>query len=350
MSETAGLLEGALPPNENTALFGHEDAGAFLAQAYRNGRIHHAVLLEGAEGIGKATLAFRFANQILRFPRHTDAPGELAAPDPASPAYRQIVSGASHDLLHLTRPSDAASGRLKSAITVEEVRRASRFLAQTSGSGNWRIVIVDPADDLNRAAANAILKILEEPPRNALFLVVSHAPGRLLPTIRSRCLPLRLEPLGEEALRAALAHLGFAAGGNDDIEAVIARAGGSVARALMMLRYGGLDIAAGFEAIVEKRGAGRGKGASREDMHRLADTLSARDRETAYAFFRSEVVEWIEKRAREAAGRGRIREAAGLAALVSQLGERWREADAYNLDRKQTILSTFTSLFAALPE
>lgn len=103
---------------------------------------------------------------------------------------------------------------MKSAITVDEVRRAGKFFSQTSGTGNWRIVIIDPADDMNRSAANAILKILEEPPKRALFLVLSHAPGKLLPTIRSRCLPLRLSPLSDEALAAALSNLDIAADAN----------------------------------------------------------------------------------------------------------------------------------------
>ncbi len=340
MSEEAGLLDGAIPPRENTAFFGHAEAAAFLAGAYRAGKIHHAVLIEGPEGIGKATLAFRFANHVLTHPKPSDAPEAIADPDPTQPIHRQIVSGASHHLIHLVRPTDDRTGRVKGAITVDEVRRVGRFFSQTSGTGNWRIVIVDPADDLNRAAANAILKMLEEPPRNALFLVVSHAPGRLLPTIRSRCLPLRLQPLADADLLEALAHLGLAAGGSD-MKAVVAHAGGSVGRALMLLRYGGLDIAAGFQAIMQA-----GPEAGRRDMHRLADTLSAKDRDIAFQFFRGEVGEWLCSRAREAAIAGDASRADRLSELAPAVEREWNEAAAYNLDRKQTILSVFSSLFA----
>jgi len=342
MTEEAGLLDGAVPPRENTVLHGHEEACSFLARAYRTGKIHHAVLIEGPQGIGKATLAFRFANHVLAHADPAAAPDLLGDPDPAGAIYRQIVSGASHHLIHLTRPTDEKTSRVKSAITVDEVRRIGRFFGQTSGTGNWRIVIIDPADDLNRAAANAVLKMLEEPPRNALFLVVSHAPRRLLPTIRSRCLPLRLHALSDRELEAALGHLGFSADqAGSQFDAVIARAGGSVARALMMLRYGGLDIAAGFDAVVRA-----GPLAGRADMHQLADTLAARDRDTAYQFFKETVAEWVEKRARETALGGNPAKGAELAGLASKIEQDLMEADAYNLDRKQTVLSVFSALFA----
>src|SRR6195952_3882032 len=197
-------------------LFGHEEAEEFLAQSYRSGKGHHAILIEGPEGIGKATLAFRFANHVLSNPDPLLAPQNIGDPDPTSVVSHAIASGASHNLLYLTRPVDEKTGKVKSAITVDEVRRAGKFFSQTSGPGNWRIVIIDPADDMNRSAANAILKLLEEPPKRALFLVLSHAPGKLLPTIRSRCLPLRMAPLDDRALGSALANLGISAteGGN----------------------------------------------------------------------------------------------------------------------------------------
>lgn len=343
MSDRPGILDGAIAPQENTALFGHDQAEQFLATAYRSGRIHHAVLIEGPAGIGKATLAFRLANHILQHPDPSQAPEMLAAPDAASSTFRQIAAGASHHLLHLTRPLDEKTGRVKSAITVDEVRRAGRFLSQTSGSGNWRIVIIDPADDLNRAAANAILKILEEPPRRALFLVVSHAPGKLLPTIRSRCLPLRLHPLEPIVLKRALAHLGFSGdGGGPSLDEAVARAEGSVAQALMLLRYGGLDIAQAFDRIIKA-----GPLAGRKEVHKLADTLTAKDRETAFAFFQAYLGDWIMTEARTAAAAGDLVRAERLARLASDLDETWATAASYNLDRKQTVLGVFSSLFDA---
>jgi len=334
--ERPGILDGAIPPAENTRLFGHEAAETFLAQAYRSGKGHHAVLIEGPERIGKATLAFRFANHVLSHPDPAQAPETIADPDPASMVSRQIAAGASHNLLYLSRPVDEKTGKVKSAITVDEVRRAGRFFAQTSGTGNWRIVIIDPADDMNRNAANAILKILEEPPKRALFLVLSHAPGKLLPTIRSRCLPLKLSALDDRALGAALAHLGVATAESD---ALLAQAKGSVGEALKLLNYGGGEIIEAYEQVMAADGP-----AARRAMHRLADALSGKDSDTIFGFFVSHVGDDVMQKARAAAMQGGIARAERLARLYADVNERIVVSQAYNLDRKQTIITILGEL------
>ncbi|OLP59877.1 DNA polymerase III subunit delta' [Xaviernesmea oryzae] len=334
------LLDGALPPAQTPHLFGHAAAERFLAESYSSGKGHHAILIEGPEGIGKATLAFRFAYHVLTHPEPAEAPAMLSDPDPQSLVYRQIVSGASHNLLHLTRPLDEKTGREKSAITVEEVRRAGRFFSQTSGTGNWRIVIVDPADDLNRNAANALLKILEEPPRRALFLVLTHAPGKLLPTIRSRCLPLALRPLSPTHLAEALGALGVALPAARANE-VLTAAKGSVAEALKLVNHGGLDILEAFGAILSKTDT-----AARKEMHRLADVLSAKDSGTIFDFFTALVETHVQDAARQAARAGEGARADRLASLSTALTEKLATAEAYNLDRKQTILSLIDAIRA----
>ena len=339
-SETL-VLEGAVHPAANTRLFGHQAAEDFLARSYRSGKGHHAILIEGAEGIGKATLAFRFANHVLAHPKPEDAPEYLSDPDAASPAYRQIVAGASHNLLHIARPFDAKSGKFKSAITVDEVRRAGKFFGQTSGGESWRIVIVDPADDMNRSAANAILKMLEEPPRRSMFLVLSHAPGRLLPTIRSRCMPLVLRPLEDADLRQALHNLGLAI--PPAVEGrLMAAAGGSVSRAIKLLNYGGLDILEAFESILRANGPEQ-----RKAMHKIADAVAARGSDTLYGFFIDHTGDHVAVAARRAADEGDLDRAFRLSNLHASLTERVSVADAYNLDRKQTVLSLLSDLAAA---
>ncbi|RWX74350.1 DNA polymerase III subunit delta' [Neorhizobium lilium] len=328
------VLEGALPPPKNAHLFGHAAAEDFLARSYKSGKIHHAILLEGPEGIGKATLAFRFANHVLSHPEPTAAPDHLDTPDLSSPISRQIASGASHNLLHLTRPVDEKTGRAKTAITVDEVRRAGHFFSQTSGTGNWRIVIIDPADDLNRNAANAILKMLEEPPRRALFLVLSHAPGKLLPTIRSRCQTLRLSPLGDQDLGQALSALGLALDGGKTGEMVLDLSKGSVAQALKLLNYGGTEIITAFNDIMASEGP-----AARKAMHRLADVLSGKDSEVILGFFLEHLNDHLTDRARQSALSGDMEAADRQARLVSEIAEQVSISQAYNLDRKQTILS-----------
>lgn len=331
-SERHDVLEGAVHPSENPRLFGHAQAEEFLAQSYRSGKGHHAILIEGPEGIGKATLAFRFANHVLSHPDPASAPERLADPDPDSLVSRQIASGASHNLLHLTRPVDEKTGRAKAAITVDEVRRAGHFFAQTSGTGNWRIVIIDPADDLNRNAANAILKILEEPPKRAMFLVLSHAPGRLLPTIRSRCLPLRLEALDEADLAKALAALRLDPGPNAAL--LLEKAGGSVSEAIKLINYGGMDIAEALSGVLTASGP-----AARKAMHKLADVLSSRDSDVVHGFFTGHLENTVMLRARALALSGDLAAAEKQARLAADVQERLRVAQAYNLDRKQTIIS-----------
>lgn len=336
--ERYGLLDGAIAPELNTRLFGHEAAEEFLAQAYRSGKGHHAILIEGPEGIGKATLAFRFANHVLSHPDPLTAPASLADPDPKSLVSRQLASGASHNLLYLTRPLDEKTGKVKSAITIDEVRKAGHFFGTTSGTGNWRIVIIDPADDLNRNAANAILKLLEEPPKRAMFLVLSHAPGRLLPTIRSRCQTLRLTSLDDPSMGNALAHLGLRMDPEKTAD-LLKIAGGSVSQALKVLNYGGLDIIAAFEEALREKGP-----AARKAAHRLADALSGKDSDVAFGFFIDHLGDHLMNRARIAAHGGALDEADRLARFSSSIAERLSISAAYNLDRKQTILDLFTDL------
>jgi DNA polymerase-3 subunit delta' len=339
MSEDkAGLLDGAIAPALNTRLFGHVAAEEFLARSYKSGKGHHAVLIEGPEGIGKATLAFRFANHILRHPDPLSAPDAIEDPNPEHPISRQIASGASHNLLHLSRPVDDKTGRVKQAITVDEVRKAGHFFSQTSGTGNWRIVIIDPADDLNRNAANAILKILEEPPKRAMFLVLSHAPGKLLPTIRSRCLPLRLHELDPHAMDQALGQLGLAMP-PEKRDAVLALAKGSVARALKLVNYGGADILEAFEQMLASSGP-----AQRKMMFKIADALSGKDSDVAFGFFIEHLGDHLAETARQFAHAGNLSAAEHYARLTSTIGEQLTVAGAYNLDRKQTILDVLAAV------
>jgi DNA polymerase-3 subunit delta' len=339
--ETA-VLDGAIAPAENNALYGHDQAQSFLAQSYASGKGHHAILIEGPEGIGKATLAFRFANHVLNHPDSSNAPDVLGDPDPASPVFRQIAGGASHNLLYLTRPADPKTGKLKSVVTVDEVRKLGKFFSQTSGTGNWRIAILDTADELNRAASNAILKMLEEPPKRAMFLVLSHAPGKLLPTIRSRCLPLVLRPLEEDDVVRALGHLGITLPGNTR-DRILALSGGSVAQAIKLVNYGGLEIIDVFDAILAQKGP-----AQRKAMHKLADAVAQKDGDTLYSFFVDHISDFVSARARDAAMAGDVTRAYGLSRLQSAISERFTVADAYNLERKQTVLTVLGELSAQI--
>lgn len=178
------------PPRRNPELVGHREAAASVQRAFARGRPHHAWLIAGAPGIGKATLAFRAARWILAGARPADPPLAL---DPAHPVFRRVGAGSHADLHVIQREWNQKTRRMSSVLTVEQVRGIGRFLHLSAGEGAYRVVVVDPADELQYPqASNALLKLLEEPPPGAMLFLVSHAPGALLPTIRSRCRLLRL--------------------------------------------------------------------------------------------------------------------------------------------------------------
>lgn len=223
-------VPGALHPRHADRVVGQDHAVATFTDAARSGRLHHAWMLTGPRGVGKATLAWAIARWML-----AGATGPFGATD--TPEARRMAA-LSEPRLHLVRrPWDDKAGRLSAQITVEEIRRLLSFFHLSAAEGGRRIAIIDAADDMNTAAANALLKMLEEPPADALILIVAHQPAGLLPTIRSRCRTLRLSPLSPADMGNVLSHLGV----DDDAEALAALSGGSVGEALRLAGQGGLD-------------------------------------------------------------------------------------------------------------
>ena len=232
-------------------LIGHATPQAAFLESWCAGRLHHAWLLTGPEGIGKRAFADAAARMIL-------ARGQDFAGGRGTPAAALIAAGSHPDLKILDREA-RDDGRLKPEILIEQVRALAPLFQSTAGMGGWRVVIVDPVDALNRAAANALLKSLEEPPAQTVFLLVSHSPGRLLPTIRSRARRLMFRPLDEAGTRAVLAErLPEATDGELDTLARLAE--GAPGRAL---RHAGLDVdklAAELDALAAATpAAARGK-------------------------------------------------------------------------------------------
>ena len=186
------------------AVFAYESGGAMeqaFLDALERGRLHHAWLLAGPEGIGKATFAYRVARRLLGA---TAEPAlGLLGSKPDDPVCRQIMARAHPDLLVLQR--DAEDGKTRKGIPVDDARALPEFFAKTPAAGAYRVAIIDAADDLNANAANAVLKTLEEPPERGVLLLISHAPGSLLPTLRSRCRRLRFGSPPPEAAAAWVA-------------------------------------------------------------------------------------------------------------------------------------------------
>jgi DNA polymerase-3 subunit delta' len=226
-----------IAPRANPTLLGQSRAIAELHRAASGPRLHHAWLIAGPPGIGKATLAYRFARWLLAGATTPD----LALP-PTDPVFRRVAVASHADLLVIERRYDEKKKRMQGEIVVETVAQAGKFLRLTPGEGGWRVVIVDGAEALNRNAANALLKLLEEPPPRAIWLLVCHAPGRLLPTIRSRCRQLDAALLDPATIETLLATA------QPDLTApqrarLATLAEGSIGRALSLAGTDGLTLA-----------------------------------------------------------------------------------------------------------
>ena len=346
-------------PRENPLLLGHEAAEAALLQAYRSGRLPHAWLLSGPRGVGKATLAFRFARFLFAAGPGNGlfalAPASLVLP-PEHSAFRRVASGGLADLLVVERGIDPRRKKLRSEIVVDDTRAIAGFLRLTPAEGSWRVVIVDGADMMNHNAANALLKILEEPPQRALLLLVSDNPGRLLPTIRSRCRILALKPLPEPVVLHALERYRPDLSQSD--RAVLAELGeGSIGRALDLAQAGGIGLYRSLVKLID--GLPELDGAA---LHALADRFARGDGDDAFRLISELLPGFIARMVALASGGGEGGRAPlpGEAATMRRLAERrgldqWVEvweklthlfaqADGVNLDRKQVVLNAFFAL------
>jgi DNA polymerase-3 subunit delta' len=277
----------------------------------------------------------------------------LAHPDPASRAVqiapslaveqnhrvaRRIAAQAHGDLLVLERaPGD--SGALRTVITVDQVRRTLGFFGSTAGEGGWRICIVDSADDLKYPeGANALLKVLEEPPPRSLFLLISHAPGRLLATIRSRCRRLVLGPLdATQIARAAACALG-----RDSVDANLRKAAeacdGSIGRAIALLGGPALAVRDRVVELLSNLPA-----VDPQVLHALGDTLSRAD-DDVYDIFVDTIRDWLRAQLDLAGETGRL---ARVAEVWEKLDRAAREVEIFNLERKPMVFAVFGHLAEA---
>lgn len=327
------------PPRETTVLFGHDSAEREFLSVYRSGRVPHAWLIGGEPGIGKATLAYRIARFVLAHPdpSHPLTTTSLAL-DPAHRTVRRVAVNAHPDLLALER-TIGDTGKMRTVIAVEQVRRLTTFFGSTAGEGGWRVCIVDSADELKYPeGSNALLKMLEEPPPRSLFLLVSHAPGRLLPTIRSRCRRLALRPLAQgDVAKAASIALGADA---DDpaIAAAAAGARGSVSRAIA--------LAGGPMLAFREKVAQLLRALPAHDpraLHALGDELD-RDRSLLEVFVGT-VRDWLSAQLdAKVMNPGRLVRAADV---WERLNRSARDVEIYNLERKPLVFAIFALLAEA---
>ncbi|HMA70871.1 MAG TPA: DNA polymerase III subunit delta' [Xanthobacteraceae bacterium] len=326
------------PPRETTALFGHADAEREFLIAYRSGRVPHAWLIGGERGIGKATLAYRIARFVLAYPDPSRVPTATSlALDPAHPTVRRVAVNAHPDLLALER-TVGDNGKMRTVITVDQVRRLAAFFGSTAGEGGWRVCIADSADELKYPeGANALLKVLEEPPPRSLLLLVSHAPGRLLPTIRSRCRRLTLKPLGQGDVASAAATALETEADDPAIVKAAAAARGSVSRAIALV---------GGPMLVLREKVGELLTAlpstDPQALHAIGDQLD-RDRGLLDVFVGA-IRDWLSARLDAATNPEQL---ARVAELWDRLDRSARDVEIYNLERKPLVFAVFGLLAEA---
>ena len=366
-------MSGPLLPRENPDLVSHDAAERQMLDAWSSGRLHHGWLITGLKGIGKATLAYRFARFLLA--NGSPSPTEDAGPalfdndelptigpdslaiDPEHPVFHRVAANGHADLQSIGRGMSDDGKRMQTIIPVDKIRAAGHAMSLTAGEGGWRIIIVDGAEDMNPNAANALLKMLEEPPPRAILLLVSHAPGRLLPTIRSRCRQLKLSPL-KNATVAALIGSYRPDIPEADRSTLTSLADGSIGRAL--------DFADSDGVLLMRMLLGIFNGLPNLNMeaaHKFADVVAKRDADnawrTATEIASRSLCDLVSAGVRnlDLASRGYTPEEAQSLMRLNTLANtsRWIEvweknnelfarADSANLDRKQVMISALTAM------
>ena len=356
-------IEGAPHPRDTLALRGQSRAETAFLEAYSSGRMHHGWLLTGPRGVGKATLAWRIAKFLLATPE--EEKGGFFSPEPPRsldvsadhPVSRRIAALSESRLFLLRRGPNEKGDALAREITVGEVRKMKSFFALSAADGGRRVAIIDAADEMNIPAANALLKLLEEPPEGVTMLLIAHQPAKLLPTIRSRCRVLTLAPLSPEEMAEAMAAAGAEI---DDPEALAELASGSVGAALRIEGLDGLKLYGDLLRLFEDLPR-----IDRTRASALAETLVGKGKETRFDLALELIDLFLARLARAGAtgvlppeaGRGeaaliqRLSPHQGAARvwadLAQTLGLRARKGRAVNLDPAALVLDMLLRIDAA---
>ena len=343
--------ETSLAPKDNAFLLGHEEAEKMFLTAWQKNSLHQAWLISGLKGIGKATFAYKVARFLLSADenrRDSYTSLDVAAD---SPVFRQISGGSQPDFKLLERGylkterqkiakairdgnymSEEELGELKKSgvIAVDDVRLINEFLAKKSANGCWRVVLIDSVDEMNTASANAILKILEEPPHKTLMLLVSHNPSRLLPTIRSRCAKLELKPL-QDNIVASLLRRYRPEVSESEVKKITAIAGGSIGKAI---DYADGNAAVYYDRICALAATGRNFAAA--DMLKFCDEAVETDKN--YDLFKELLLKYLSDKVRA------FQQIEAHAEAFDKATKIFAETDNLNLDKRLAVMNVMTSV------
>ncbi|MBL4602951.1 MAG: DNA polymerase III subunit delta' [Emcibacteraceae bacterium] len=363
-------------PRNTHDLTGHEGAEGLFLDAFNAEKIHHAWMVTGPKGVGKATLAFKMARFLLNNPPDDDqGPGLFGdvlektvvssiSTDIESTANRLITAGSNADLLVIEKTEDPKTGKMRNNILVDDVRKINNFFHKTSTAGGWRIAIVDTADEMNRNAANAILKILEEPPKNSILIILAHAPGKLLPTIKSRCRMLPLKPLKSAIVKEILQKY-FPDKEDNVIDGYVALSNGSPGYAISLIEHKGLELYREMLGLLSTM-----PNINVPMMHDFAGAITTKKSGDMFLLFAEMLSQFISRMVRHVSYKGsahthNIKEALSEEfALMEELGaiiplDQWAElwekisgkmivTDKLNMERKQTVIDILNMINSAL--
>ncbi len=327
-------MDDVIAPEARQNLIGHIEVERQLRASLDEGGLNHGWIIAGPSGIGKATLAFRIARALLD-PKALTDPNSLEVPSDAR-VFRLVAGRAHPDLFVAQREWDEKKSRYETEIPVDKIRKLITFLNSTASGGGWRVAIIDAADDLNRNASNALLKALEEPPARTLIMLVANAPGRLIPTIRSRCRRLNLRQIKQSDIERFLDEEGVAT--SDDARLIASAARGRPGRALQLAANDGVEAVACVDSFFHAA-------TSSGDFGPIAMALSGKTDQGKWALFKELVLERLSEAARVGA-MGDCGAAPFSGVCVESLLDAWEKlsslsvgGDALNLDRSQLIFA-----------